>query len=194
MRIITIQALTALALGVALAGTSPAVAQLSNIIPPHGSGHGDRDAQRGEFSIDDLDPEVTTAPLTGTLEVTFDVTIKSAIPSGTPLYCLAEFGATTRNSTASTSNVWEESNVEIATVSGSKATCTIKIPYSWLIPKASTTIKNQFLGVYAVGAVTGLTGKKGNPRALRTSSHEFLKTATLPANGAITKYTLDVTI
>jgi hypothetical protein len=77
-----------------------------------------------------------------------------------------------------------------ATGSGTSYTCTLKIPYSWIIP--TTLVQKSLLGSYTV-QVNNSTMSAG-PAVLRFSQGTFLSTSTIPANGATSTYTVAVTI
>jgi hypothetical protein len=181
MRIITIQSLAVLALGVTLAGSLPALAQMRDASPQE-STYADRDAAWGDLSaVDDPVPEAATTPATGTIQVTFVVDIKSAIPSGSNLYCLAVVGA------AGQSNHWVETNITNIAVSASTR-CTVAIPYSWLIAPSS---EDRIEGRYEIALAKG----KGAQLAIfRSSLSSFLLTNKLPADGTISKYEILVTL
>jgi hypothetical protein len=174
MRIFTLAAIGALALGVAFAGSVSAMAQSE-----------ESDSAGGVV------PEATTAPTTGTLELTFNITLKSSFPAGSVISCLAFAEAVTENTQTAAVRTWAETVIGTTKVSGSTATCTATIPYSWTLQPAGTGVVNYFAGIYDI-FVLSESGKA--ILADRASTSLFAHKVNIPATGAITKYTVAVTI
>jgi hypothetical protein len=76
-----------------------------------------------------------------------------------------------------------------ATRSGSTATCTVTIPYSWSLINSTTDMVQLSYVITAPGAVS--TGTTGLP--YRASSRNFVSIK-VPANAATTTETLKATI
>jgi len=135
---------------------------------------------------------VTSAPLAGTIDVTFTITLKTALPTGSNVACFVDLSANSIHSGTAKSLSYHESGVFYVKSSGTSATCTVAIPYSWALPADSTTMLNDLEGTYqAIGssATAGLTEVE------RSSGGRFLVfTNTFPASGATTKYTVPVTL
>lgn len=172
MRISTLAVLGALLLGVTLAGSVSAAAQE------------DSDTAGGVAS------EATVAPTTGTIQLTFDITLKTTYPTGSVISCLAFVVALSENTSTLTANNWTETVIGTAKVSGATATCTATIPYSWTLA-AGTGVQNFFSGDYDV-LVLDQSGK--NLLADRSSTSLFANKVKIPATGTITKYTVNVTL
>ena len=73
-------------------------------------------------------PATTTH--SGTVQVTFKIQVKSAaISASTPIYCEVDVSA----SDANYANSFYETAVATASRTGSTATCTVNVPYQWLM-------------------------------------------------------------
>lgn len=84
-------------------------------------------------------------------------------------------------------NTFKEIAEVAATRSGSTATCTVKVPYSWTLSDAtSDTVSLEFDVVVPTALITS------NTTPGRFSSRT--STIPMPANGATTDETVDVTI
>jgi hypothetical protein len=137
-------------------------------------------------------PDATTTPATtGTIQVTLSITVKSTFPSGTSrtILCGIDVDVTGMTATGGMTNYMEAANAN-ATGSGATYTCTLKIPYSWIIP--TTAIQKSLLGTYTVQVNN--SALSAGPAVLRLSEGTFLSTTTIPANGATSTYTVAVTI
>jgi hypothetical protein len=132
-----------------------------------------------------------TAPTTGTIQVTLNITVKSTFPSGTTrtILCAADVDATSLSTTAQTTN-YTEAAFANATGSGTTYSCTLKIPYSWILP--STFVQRSLLGAYTVQVNN--SNVSAGPAILRLTESDFVSTSTIPANGATSTYTVAVTI
>jgi hypothetical protein len=177
MRIWSIAAWGLLALGAGMAVSRPAAAQ------------NDRNTSPAEAQ---LDPEITTAPLAGTIEVTFTITLKSALPSGSNVACLVELSANSIQSGTAQSLSYRESGIVYVKSSGTSASCTVAIPYAWALPADSSTVLNDLEGSYQIIASSASAGVVSLERS---SGGTFLVlTNTFPASGATTKYAVPVTL
>ena len=137
-------------------------------------------------------PDATTTPATGgTIQVTLNIAVKSTFPTGTTrtILCGIDVDVTGMTTTGGMTTYMEAANAN-ATGSGTSYTCTLKIPYSWIIP--TTLVQKSLLGSYTV-QVNNSTMSAG-PAVLRFSQGTFLSTSTIPANGATSTYTVAVTI
>jgi hypothetical protein len=123
-------------------------------------------------------PAATT--FTGTITVTLTITVKST--GLTNFTCTA--GVSVLDGTTSPV-IFVESNTVAATGTGATRTCKLTIPYSWSLTTQST---DNMTTTYSVVASTGTTGL---PQ--RTSSRSPLDTRKVPANGATTALTANVT-
>jgi len=118
-------------------------------------------------------------PTTGKFVFSFTITISSTNLSGDTISCQAEASAfdVTRS--------LDESASVKATVSGSTATCTVTIPYSWTLTTPTTDMVSLSYTIYA-------TSSTGQPT--RTSSQTPLATIKVPTSGATTTETIKATI
>ena len=128
----------------------------------------------------DVPPPAAT---TGKFVFTFTITVSSTLASTAKILCEA---SASLEDTASLNFISETASV-IATRSGSTATCTVNIPYSWNLSSASTD--KVSLAYQIIGGVPSTTV----PLATRTSG-QSLKTISVPANGATTNEAITATI
>jgi hypothetical protein len=197
MRIFPGMAIAALTLSVALAGAASAVAQ-SDVFPAHHKKvFGYQDPDTGVFhAVKRALPEnATTTTLTGTFDVTLNLTIKSSFPSGTKIYCEVVFEVSSEVVTGETTAAAEYGETAIGTASGN--TCTARVPYSFVLPVAgSTAVKVDSLsGSYVVG--TGLSLSEitaGSTVVEREVDGAIVSAKVFPANGATTTYTIAATL
>jgi hypothetical protein len=130
-------------------------------------------------AADDTDlPAATT--FTGTITVTITISVKSTSISA--FTCTADVSVLD----GTTSPVFfDGSNTVAATGTGSTRTCKLTIPYSWSLTTQTTDNMSTSYSVFAA------TGTGGLPQ--RTSSRSPLDTRKVPANGAATALTANVT-
>jgi len=155
---------------------------------------GYQDPQTGAFQplAREVPEAASTAPTTGTVTLTLNITVKSKFPTGTSrtIVCSSEL----TESTISTSFTSSSMNIENASVnatgSGTTYTCTVSIPYSWILP--SSSYSTSLTGDYTVEVVN--TANTAAPALLRYHASDFMVLSKIPANGVITSYTLNVTL
>ncbi len=192
MRIFSIATAGLLTLVLAFAAVTSASGQTS----AHKKTFGYKDEVTGEFhSFTKAVPEATIAPLTGTIQVTFTITLKTAVPTGGSVYCSTDTSATSLSLTAQTATSYNETSYVVAKVTGSTATCTVNTPYSWQIAPASSTVQNSLDGTYTVGILPANTGGSLLQAVEdRVSTSSFVTGAKVPATGAVTHYAVNVTL
>ena len=125
----------------------------------------------------------TASPTTGKLVFVFSITIASTLASTETIICtstasiieIANGGALAIDETATV----------IATRSGSKASCTVTIPYSWSLPSITTDMVSLGYSISAVNAAT--------VGVARLSSHS-LPSINVPASGSTTMQDISATI
>jgi hypothetical protein len=122
------------------------------------------------------------APTTGKFVFSFTITIASTDLGSDTFICSASALVIDTNGIAIT----ETASVK-ATLSGSKATCTVTIPYSWSLQNANADMVNLGTEVVAVGP----SSSGGQPT--RTHSQP-LSPVKVPANGSTTTFNLSETI
>ncbi len=194
MRMIARAMVGALSLSVALCGSVMAGAQSET---GHKKVVGYQDADTGQFHpLDKLVPEVTTtAPTTGEYEVTFTITLKTAVPTGGTVLCSTNILVTDVSVTTDTGTTYSESAYAVAKVTGSTATCTVNTPYSWVLPAPSTTNETLLSGTYTISILpapstsVSLATVEG-----RSETSSFLSSKTVPATGTTSKIALNVTL
>lgn len=132
-------------------------------------------------NADDAEPPPVTV-YTGKIVVNFTITITSAIPTTTAIAC--NVNAVVVDSTGELT----DSLATSATRSGSTATCSVTIPYSWSISSTSDLVSIA----YDVSAPPQ-PNVASSPFPRRYSAHP-VATITIPANGATTTYAIADTI
>jgi len=170
-------------------GQGPAAGQA----PPAGHGIiGTLDPQTGAFKplinptvVEDLEaaPEITT-PTTGTFKVNFTITVKSTIPSADVIGC----SVTASTIDLTSGHVIEEIAGVAATRAGSSATCTVTIPYSWVL---TTPLTDTVSLTYAITSPSGGTGASAFPNRY---SYQTISNGKVPVSGATTTINLNATI
>lgn len=120
-------------------------------------------------------------PTTGKFVFNISVNIQSNLPANSVIICGA--GANVADVTASFTTIEEQAEV-VATRSGSKATCTVTIPYSWPLVSPSQDM---------VGRSFTISATAQNVVVARQSIHSLAPIKT-PANGATTTDTISAVI
>jgi hypothetical protein len=195
MRKSSLAAAAAITLSFGLTGSVAAFAQ-ADPSAPHKKIFGYQEAGTGVFhSLNHVVPEATTAPLTGTFEVTFTITLKTAVPTGGSVLCTTDFIASQTSETTGASTDYDEEADSVAKVTGTTATCTVNTPYSWVFgPKTSTEIETLG-GSYTISILPAPSTTINYASVYgRSSTSEFVNATTLPATGAITKYAISATL
>lgn len=134
----------------------------------------------------------TTAPVTGSFVAKFTIKLSTAIPSGDSVICVLSTSLVDENTTTYTlNNEIEESKSSKATVSGSTATCSATIPYSWYLSSPSTDTVALSYQLYIVSSTA--TNETGVAR----SSFQYVPGAgaiKVPSSGTTTTYTISATL
>jgi len=153
---------------------------------------GFQDSNTGAFhALTAVVPDATVTPITGTVHVTFNIKLVTAFAKGTVLQCTASVDGTSVNTTSGTDNYYEETATDNVAISGSTATCTAVIPYSWLFTAASSTTVDTFSGTYSI-AVIAAAGTAG--AVTRGSSSNLFSATKIPASGTTSNYTVNATL
>jgi hypothetical protein len=118
------------------------------------------------------------ATYTGTLTMKFNITLKSGIPADYQIQCTQ--GASVSDSVAT----YSESKTVVATRSGSTATCTVGIYYSWSLSSGSQVV-SQTYSVDTYGAGGSL---------VQRGSFVYGLFVDMPANGGSSTRTFNVTL
>jgi hypothetical protein len=112
-------------------------------------------------------PAVATATeYEGTIEVTMEITVKSAIPASSPFYCTVDLSVGSYEGTAGKIIAAEEHAATPVTLSsGGKASCVVKVPYFWYLTTPVETSVGMTVGVVAgstatIGTVVGRTSTR----------------------------------
>ncbi len=123
----------------------------------------------------------------GAYSFTFTMSVRSSIPTTTPIYCDAEIslsdGASTSNPLGR--NILESVRAVATRTSATAATCKAVMYYSWSLTTAST---DMVMISYTVGTqdTTLATGNVG-----RTFTSD-LGSSTVPVYGSVTSYSIPV--
>lgn len=187
-------AIAAIALSVTFAGAVTAGAQSESSQDRRIYGY--QDSQTGVFhAIDEVTPDAATTPtFTGTIEVTFHITIKSHFSKTPIIECGVGAVASSIGASSSGATVvdYTEEGYSSGTASSSTATCVVTIPYSWTLPQASATVHDSVTASYSVSATTGTAATGGY--TLRSEGSSVLSLKQIPASGTVTKSTINVTL
>lgn len=143
--------------------------------------------QTGAFSpmrtpSDEVNPPAGM-PFTGKFVVNFTITIASTLSNTDVISCGVE---TLTLDNSSGFSFIEEATVA-ATRSGSSATCTVTLPYSWTLVSQPTDMVQLTFSLVAPASTAG----PRLPNRLSTQTFAMIK---VPANGATTTFTLTPTI
>lgn len=134
----------------------------------------------------------TAVATTGTLVAKFTMKLVTPVPSGGEVLCGLNASVQDENtSTYTFANQIFESASTKAAVSGSTATCTVTIPYSWFLTYASTDTVQL---TYMLYVLNGTATTQANEAR---SSSQYVPGAgaiRVPANGATTTYTISATL
>ena len=142
------------------------------------------DPQTGAFRpmpapIDDVEAPAATV-FGGTITVTLTITVKSV--SITSITCSASTSVSDGSA-----GFWSEGDTVSGTGTGTTRTCKMTIPYSWGLVSGATDFMSTGYSVIATGGTATSINE-------RLSSHSPLDTRKVPANGATTALTANVTI
>ena len=196
MRMIS-KAILAATVGVLALACTAMFAQAGNLLEHKERTYGYVDLKTGAFHPvpeAEATPEatVTTKTYTGTFEVTIVSTIDSTFPSGSAILCDVTVGVSVDGQS------YSEIASAAATISGTKATCTVKLPYSWTGPSGGPSAAYAYTASYKVTAshVSASTQPITDFNVLRQTSGNLLttETALIPLTGTTTKFTVDAVI
>jgi hypothetical protein len=122
-----------------------------------------------------------TTPTTGTYTISFTITVASSIPTTDDISCSSELEVT-----GDKVGTVVETASALATRSGSTATCTVTIPYSWNLETPTTD--KLYVSYYLL---TPANTTVVDPAPARTSHLDSPYTTGVPASGSTT--TVNVT-
>lgn len=148
-------------------------ASSDGIIPKHHQVLGYQDPVTGVFHPVPLAvPDATVPPIAGTITLTLHITLHTAVPSGDKVACSSDILSSYESTTGVTT--YDEYGSAFATVSGSTATCVVKIPYSWQFPAVTTTDIETLTGSYTAEIVNPTATFSTEVPLVRTSSSTFV--------------------
>lgn len=136
-------------------------------------------------------PETSTTLFsTGTIELRITINLVSEFPRGTSIACGMNVNVMAQNTTDGAVGQWLETATSQASMNGPTATCTVIIPYYWLLPRPAQDEIRTLNGRFTVTASEpGFT-----PRVLRSTDQPFLSTTTIPANNTTSSYHVNATL
>jgi hypothetical protein len=125
---------------------------------------------------------------TGTIVVNFSITVDATISSTAGIGCHA--AASVSDGPTGAKNLINEAAGVLATRTGSTASCTVNIPYSWNLVTPTT---DKVILAYSITAPAEVP--PGSPSSLPTRVSEQTRFAAIsvPASGSITTENLTVT-
>ena len=138
-----------------------------------------------------VNPDVTFSVRTGTWNFSLPVTLKTAAKSGDILACevdVSTFDPITIG--------YEEKAATSVSSPGTRATCTVNIPYSWVLTNLTGSTPDtvtiscsvSLIHAYAVGSgSTSVTVAESS----RETNHTTTESEAVPANGATTNITIE---
>lgn len=131
------------------------------------------------------------APTTGDFVFNITITLKSAIPKNGVIGCSAKANVNESSGFSST-----ESGFGLATGSGTTRTCSVTIPYSWLLTSASSdSVFLNYEAFIGEGVQINATNGTGNLVEITgRDSKQTLAPIKVPANGATTTETISMTL
>jgi hypothetical protein len=126
---------------------------------------------------------------TGKIVVNFSIAVDASISSTANIACQAS--AEVSDGPASAKNLIHETATVLATRSGSTATCTVNIPYSWNLVTATTD--KVVLGYQITAPVEVPTGSVTSTLPARVSEQPRYAAIPVPISGSTTTEDLTVT-
>jgi hypothetical protein len=151
--------------------------------PPKGAVPGFLDLKTGTFTAH-VAPQRTegtsaeaAATYTGTLLMKFNITLKSGVPADYQIQCTQY--ATVSDSLGS----YSETKTVVATRTGSTATCSVAIYYSWLLSSGDQTVSQS----YSVSTY-------GNGSLVQRDASAYGLFTDMPVNGGSNSKTLNITL
>lgn len=154
-------------------------------------GHLNNGAARPAPNVIEDNPDVGQAALTtfgGSFVFKFTITVKSTNLGTDTIACSANLEVFDENLTTFVlSGSYTEEAAVAATRSGSTATCTVTIPYSWSLANGSTDTVSLSYGIEAPASAS-------NPPLPNRINARSLASIHVPANGATTTVTVTATI
>ncbi len=188
------------ALGVALCASATCRAQSADVAVNQGKVYGYVDLKTGTFHqivAEEAAPEtITGTTVTGTLDVTISIKIVSTLPKGTTILCDADVSATSSASSPAFLENYTEVAASPATISGSTASCVVKMPYSWVVAPTTSKPSNTYQGTYKVTAtsVPSATQPITDFNVVRQATGIFANTTVIPSTGTTSSFTVSATI
>lgn len=159
--------------------------------PLHRPSPADQSTQQKRTVSDETGNAATPTATTGTIVANFSIKLVTPVPSGYQVQCFLYATVTEENSSYTINDEISDSAGVKATVSGSTATCSVKLPYSWYLSTASSDTANLTYYLYIENA--SATNGTGEAR----SSSQYVPGAgaiKIPANNATTTFSIAATL
>lgn len=129
-------------------------------------------------------------PTTGTIVVTININLVSHFAKGTSVHCsLMAIGGILDLNNGTVDGGVETVNHGATSSGPGSATCTLTIPYSWTLPPDSSADSGLLL-IFGASAQEG----HGEDAAVKRSTLQLDGIENLPASGATSKFSFDVTL
>lgn len=140
---------------------------------------------------DDNASAAVSTTYAGTIQATITAHLVTPVPAGGSVVCGLNASVTDISSTATIDNEVSEEAETKATVSGTTATCVVKIPHSWYLPNASRDL------VYLSYSIS-IVGSSSSPATILTRTSSGLipgaPSIKVPATGTTTSFTISTTL
>jgi hypothetical protein len=140
---------------------------------------------------DDNQSAAVSTTYTGTIQATITAHLVTPVPTGGSVVCGLTASVVDISTTETIDNEVSEEAETKATVSGSTATCVVKIPHSWYLPNASHDTVSLGYSISIIGSSTSFTG------VLTRSSSGLIPGAPsikVPPTGSTTSFTISATL
>jgi len=175
-------------------GLSTAVVAQSSTLALHRPGTPEVAAatsQKRAVADENASPAAAPIATNGTLIANFTIKLVTPVPSGYQVQCYLYASVIEENASYAITNEINDNAGVKATVSGSTATCSVKVPYTWYLatPSSDTASLTYYLYIENASATNG-TGEA-------RSSSQYVPGAgaiKVPANNATTTYAIAATL
>jgi hypothetical protein len=141
-------------------------------------------------------PDATTAtPTSGTFKVTINIKVENKLPTKSTVGCTVTIQESNTNTTTFTPEVdYENSETVAATATSTGYTCSLSLPYDWLIPASTSGAKITSLLGGSFYIDTGSETTSPAAESLRSASGALPIASTVPAENATTSVTINTSL
>jgi hypothetical protein len=142
-------------------------------------------------------PDAATTPATtGKISLTISMKLATAFPAKSTITCglnLVVLSVSENTTTfAISEGEWLETAASAATISGSTATCTVSVPYAWVLPSSGSTVTTT--NTLSASFQVTVANATSTPTVLRISQQDLIVGENVPVTGAVSSYTANVTL